>query len=57
MQRVAWERHGFRSGLRDTLNTANLPLVGVPSSIDGVMRVPNLALMNKLTDALNSAPK
>jgi hypothetical protein len=57
LQRVAWERHGFRSGLLGAVNTATLPILGVPTSIDGVMQVPNLAVMNKLTDALNSTPR
>ena len=57
MQRIAWERHGFRSGLMGSVNTANLPIIGVPASIDGVMQIPNLAVMNKLTDTLNTTPR
>ena len=57
LQRVAWERHGFRSGLMGAVSTANLPIMGVPPSIDGVMQVPNLAVMNKLTDSLNTTPR
>ena len=57
MQRIAWERHGFRSGLMGAVNTASLPILGVPTSIDGVMQLPSLAVMNKLTDALNTTPR
>jgi len=52
MQRIAWERHGFRSGLMDTVNTSASPIVGVPVSIDGVMQLPSLAVVTKLTDSL-----
>jgi hypothetical protein len=31
--------------------------MGVPSSIDGVMQLPNLAVVNKLTEALNTSPR
>ena len=57
MQRIAWERHGFRSGLMGAVNTASLPILGVPTSIDGVMQLPSLAVMNKLTEALNTTPR
>ena len=57
MQRVAWERHGFRSGLMGAVNSASLPILGVPASIDGVMQLPNLTVMNKLTEALNTTPR
>src|SRR5262249_30741866 len=54
MQRIAWERHGFRAGLMGTVNTSGLLLAGIPPTIDGVMQTPSLAVMTKLTDQLNS---
>jgi hypothetical protein len=57
VQRIAWERHGFRSGLMGTVNTSVTPIVGVPATIDGVMQLPSLAVVTKLTDSLNTMPR
>lgn len=52
IQRIAWERHGFRSGLMGGVSTNSLPIMGIPATIDGIMQIPNLAVMEKLTEAL-----
>ncbi len=57
LQHLAWERHGFRSGLMGAVQVANLPVAGVPPSIDAVIQMPNLVVWSKLTDALNSNPR
>ncbi|MBC8002404.1 MAG: hypothetical protein H7X97_07435 [Opitutaceae bacterium] len=57
MQRIAWDRHGFRSGLMGAVNTATTPVSGVPPTIDGVMPLPALPIVTKLTEALNSMPR
>ena len=56
-QRIAWERHGFRSGLMGSVNTSVTPISGVPPSIDGVMQLPSLPIVTKLTETLNSMPR
>ena len=55
LQRLAWERHGFRSGLLGAVSTNGLPLTGVPATIDAVIPIPNLAVMTRLTTALTPA--
>jgi hypothetical protein len=57
LQRLAWERHGFRSGLMGAVQAANLPVAGVPPTIDAVIQMPSLAVWTKLTDTLNSNPR
>jgi len=57
VQRIAWERHGFRAGLMGAVTTNGLPLNGIPATIDGIMQTPSLAVIKKLTDALNSTPR
>ena len=52
VQRLAWEKHGFRSGLMGAVSTNGLSLGGIPATIDGVMQIPSLAVMSRLTDAL-----
>jgi hypothetical protein len=57
LQRIAWERHGFRGGLMGAINAADLPVAGVPPTIDAVIQMPNLAVMTRVTDAVNLNPK
>lgn len=54
LQRLAWERHGFRSGLMGAVQVANLPMPGVPPTIDAVLPMPSLAVWTRLTEALNT---
>jgi hypothetical protein len=57
IQRIAWEKHGFRSGLMGEVNTKDLPVSGVPSTIDAVIQMPSLAVWTRLTESLNSTPR
>jgi hypothetical protein len=58
IQRLAWERHGFRSGLLGAQNDASvLKVAGVPAHIESVVPMPSSAAMEKILDALRtSAP-
>lgn len=55
--RLAWEHHGFRSGLMGAVKVTDLPGVGVPPTIDSVIQMPSLAVWTKLTEALNAGPR
>ncbi|WP_446007990.1 hypothetical protein [Candidatus Electrothrix sp.] len=53
-QELAWERHGFRSGLMGVENDPSvLEVVGLPRSIDAVMPAPSAKVMRKITANLN----
>lgn len=53
LQRLAWEQHGFRSGLMGVENDpAALPVSGVPRSIDAVVPMPGATVMKSIVDAL-----
>ena len=53
IQRLAWERHGFRSGLIGVENDpTSLPVSGVPLTIDAVMPMPGAAVMQRIVEEL-----
>lgn len=53
-QELAWEQHGFRSGLMGVENDPSvLDVVGLPRSIDAVMPAPSARVMSKITTNLN----
>jgi hypothetical protein len=55
IQKLAWEEHGFRSGLMGVENDPKvLEVVGLPKSIDAVMPMPSAAVMDKITRQLSS---
>lgn len=55
IQKLAWEQHGFRSGLMGVENDPEvLEVVGLPKSIDAVMPMPGAAAMDKITRQLSS---
>jgi hypothetical protein len=55
LQRLAWERHGFRSGLLGTANdAAPLAVIGLPKVIDAAMPIPHAAVMQRLLEALSA---
>ena len=55
IQKLAWEQHGFRSGLMGVENDPSvLEVVGLPKSIDAVMPMPSAAVMDKITKQLSS---
>lgn len=55
IQKLAWEQHGFRSGLMGVENDPSvLEVIGLPKSIDAVMPMPSAAVMDKITRQLSS---
>ena len=55
IQSLAWEEHGFRSGLLGVENDPSvLDVVGLPKSIDAVMPMPSAAVMEEITRQLSS---
>ena len=49
IQRLAWERHGFRTGLLGTQNDPKvLQVVGLPAAINAVMAMPHAAVMQQI---------
>ena len=53
LQRLAWERHGFRSGLIGVQNDPKvLQVTGVPAAIENVMPTPQPRVMEKLLAAV-----
>jgi hypothetical protein len=57
IQRVAWERHGFRTGIIGGKNDVKvLGIVGMPERIDQVLPMPSPPVMQSLMDVLQSSP-
>jgi hypothetical protein len=55
MQRLAWERHGFRSGLVGAQNDPKvLKVVGIPETIQNVIPLPTPRVMDKIITGLSS---
>jgi hypothetical protein len=54
--RLAWERHGFRSGFGGETGAAAARVVGVPSRIESVAPMPGRLVMEKLLAALRAEP-
>jgi hypothetical protein len=53
IQRLAWEKHGFRSGVSGVSNDPkSLPVVGVPATIENVMPMPRAQVMERIIEAL-----
>lgn len=53
IQRVAWERHGFRSGLMDVqMDTKVLQVAGVPEKVTSVISMPTASVMEKIDASL-----
>ncbi len=52
-RRIAWERHGFRSGMIGVKNDPSvLNVVGIPESIDAVMPLPRPDVLDQIVNAL-----
>ncbi len=55
LQRIAWETHGFRSGLMGVENDpAVLKVTGIPKEITAVVPMPQTAVMERILQALES---
>ncbi len=53
IQRIAWEEHGFRSGLLGVQNDPSvLQVVGLPQTIESVMPLPPAPVMEAIVTAL-----
>jgi len=53
--RLAWERHGFRSGLAGETDLKAIHLTGVPPRIESVVPMPSRPAMEKLLAGLRDA--
>ena len=57
LQRLAWERHGFRSGLQGITNDPRvLRVTGLPASIDAVIAMPPAAIMTRVLETVRATP-
>ena len=53
VQRLAWEKHGFRTGNNDAaMETGDMKVQGIPAQITGVMNMPDYQVMKKIIDSL-----
>ncbi len=56
LQRLAWEEHGFRSGVVGAHNDpAVLKVIGIPRDVSSVMPMPNARVMQRIIEALAAA--
>jgi len=54
IQKIAWEQHGFRTGLMDVQNDPKrLQVDGIPASITKIVPMPRAAVMEKIISALS----
>lgn len=53
VQRIAWERHGFRTGQAGSINDPNIiAAISFPDSIQQVVPLPNARTMNRILEAI-----
>jgi len=53
IQKIAWEQHGFRTGLMGVQNDPKILLAdGVPASVTRIIPMPRAAVMEKIIEAL-----
>ncbi|MEZ5337105.1 MAG: hypothetical protein R3F46_02480 [bacterium] len=56
LQRIAWEEHGFRSGIIGVSNDPKvLDVIGVPQDVSSVMQMPGPQLMQELIRTLGGS--
>lgn len=56
VQRLAWEKHGFRSGMMGVQNDPKvLQVIGVPETIENVIPMPKAAVMERIISALSQS--
>jgi hypothetical protein len=54
IQRLAWERHGFRAGTSlGEEDPALVDFIGIPPTIDAVVQMPSPEVMTRITEALD----
>lgn len=54
IQRIAWERHGFRSGLNAQNDPQALQVAGIPQSVTSIIPMPSAPVMEKIVASLSS---
>lgn len=53
IQKIAWEKHGFRTGISGIVNdTKVLQIVGIPESVDQILPMPKAKIMEEIIKAL-----
>ena len=52
IQKIAWEKHGFRTGVNGTINTEIEGFYGIPKNINAVIQMPNPDTMQKIMDGI-----
>jgi hypothetical protein len=52
IQRIAWERHGFRMGVGATKSKAPMALTGIPESVSKVVPMPRYTVMRGIMNGL-----
>ena len=52
IQKIAWEKHGFRTGVNGTINTEIEGFYGIPKNINAVILMPNPDTMQKIMDGI-----
>ena len=52
IQKIAWEKHGFRTGVNGTINTEVEGFYGIPKNINAVIQIPNPDIMQKIMDGI-----
>lgn len=54
MQKLAWERHGFRSGLNAQNDPQALQVAGIPANVTAIIPMPSASVMEKIVASLSS---
>ncbi|MCB9496601.1 MAG: hypothetical protein H6686_06920 [Fibrobacteria bacterium] len=55
LQKIAWERHGFRTGIAEVRNDPErLSVLGIPERITRVVAMPEYRVMEKLVQAIQA---
>jgi hypothetical protein len=52
IQRIAWERHGFRAGAAGASATAPKGIVGIPPTVNKVVAMPQYTVMRAIMNGL-----
>lgn len=52
IQKIAWEKHGFRTGVNSSVNTSIEGFYGIPQAINSVIPMPNQDVMIKMMDGI-----
>lgn len=52
IQKIAWEKHGFRSGTGQPNNVAQLRIHGVPDTVEAVIPMPSARVMDRIITGL-----